>query len=508
MHTQIAILLCVLFPLTTQAQKRFEMVVDKTSNSYTLVPMYEQGLTLINELSGSGGHENKWNIILLDTALQVTFNTAMALDDRYTLLGHDYNSGKVYFLFYNSNQHQAPYHLVRLDPTTQALTRYSISHELDYTLSFFYVLDDHAVFGGKISKEPLVMSFNLEKKSTKIIPGFFQGNTELLDIHPNINNTFSILIQKKSQGESTLDFKILNTVGEVLFEAQTKIDNQRSIVTGLSSSLGTDEVVVAGTWTQGKSKMACGFYSWRIQTHKQSPEFVDFLELNEFINYQSQRQQDRLHRKAARQKAKGNKPAFYAYIKPTHLEENQNGFFLHAEVKEIITTPVNRNPSTGMPYPGYYGYRDFYGPFNQYYHPNQWYSTSTEQRAAVLESVAIQFDNTGRWKNDYSMPMQNIRGDYEEQKSDFLTTSNQLTFATKDGSKIYRKKINLGTRESVLDTLSLLPPDQKKGEDSHENSGIRFWYENNFYVWGYQSYIPPYAHKSVDVFYISKVRDR
>jgi len=509
MRSQTAIFFCVLLPLMTRAQQRFEIAVERNKDNadYTLVPMYEQGLALINELSKTAyDRENKWNIALLDTALQAQFNAAISLDDRYTLLGHDYNSGKVYFLFYNSEQHQAPYHLVRIDPSSRMLTRYNIAHELDYTLSFFYVVADNALFGGKVSKEPLVMSFNLERKNTKIIPGFFQGNTELLDVHPNANNSFSILMQKKTQSASTLDLKILSTTGEVLFQAQTKIDNQYSILTGFSSSLITDELVVSGTWAKGKSKMAGGIYSWRIRTGDESPQFVNFLELNEFIAYQNKKQQDRLQQKASRRKKKGNPFNYYANVRPTRLEENQNGFFLHAEVKEVVSAPVNRNPYQSMAYPSAFGYRDFYGPLNQYYHPNQWYAASSVQEALVVESVAIQFDDAGRLKNDFSMPMKNIRGDYAEQKSDFLAVSDQLTFAFKDGSSVYRKRVNLGNNQAVLDTLSLLPPDRKKGEELQGDTGIRFWYGNTFYAWGYQSYIPYNADKSVEVFYLSKVK--
>src|SRR5258706_3573438 len=78
---------------------RFELVHEHGDQGFTAVSLKQNGLALIREKQKSEGNRRFWEIILLDSTLQQTWNTVMTLENRQTLVGYEYTPGELYFLF-------------------------------------------------------------------------------------------------------------------------------------------------------------------------------------------------------------------------------------------------------------------------------------------------------------------------------------------------------------------------------------------------------------------------
>src|SRR5260221_11950038 len=72
------------------ANTRFELIHEHGDQEFTAVSLKENGLALIREKQKSEGNQRCWEIGLLDSTLQQTWNTVMALERGQTLAGYYY----------------------------------------------------------------------------------------------------------------------------------------------------------------------------------------------------------------------------------------------------------------------------------------------------------------------------------------------------------------------------------------------------------------------------------
>jgi hypothetical protein len=124
------------------------------------------------------------------------------------------------------------------------------------------------------------------------------------------------------------------------------------------------------------------------------------------------------------------------------------------------------------------------------------------------ESVVIAFDANGKVIWDQSIKLDEVKMASVEQASDFCITGSKLSI-------LYKKESELNIKSVVLseDTASVVtekiktsdPADDIRSEKDYEG-GVRQWYNNTFYVWGYQTIRNVTKDDRVrDVFYINKV---
>jgi len=126
----------------------------------------------------------------------------------------------------------------------------------------------------------------------------------------------------------------------------------------------------------------------------------------------------------------------------------------------------------------------------------------------MIESILTLFDNQGKLVWDNSLKYDNVKRYVTEQISDFIVKDNLVFLSYINESKVF---INTGSinQEPELDTLDipLKNPTDIVRNEAEEDSGIRYWYDDFSFVWGYQS-IKDTEKKTEDpvryVFYINK----
>ena len=95
-----------------------------------------------------------------------------------------------------------------------------------------------------------------------------------------------------------------------------------------------------------------------------------------------------------------------------------------------------------------------------------------------------------------------------EQASDFCVTGSKLSIVYKKESELNIKSVVLSEDTASVATEKIKtsdPADDIRSEKDYEG-GVRQWYNNTFYVWGYQTIRNVTKDDRVrDVFYINKV---
>ncbi len=475
------------------ARGRYEKELKTADNGFTLVPLLENGIALIREKNKFNDGKRLWEFILLDTALEEKWQTDVEIKSNYDMMGFEYAGSFVYFLFREGDKDTNKFSLVQINLFERTINQFEIKHEFSFRLTHFSIVGENAIFGGYVSREPAVMLYETDPQHLKVIPGFFLKDTELLDLRVNHNNTFNtLLIERNSLDKRHLVMKTFDKTGTLLLEDYIEIEKEKNILTGISSSLKREELIILGTYTEGVTTEALGYYSVLVDPFSdQAIQYFNFTTLEHLLDYLPAKRASKIKSKSKDRIEAGKVPDYKAHILPVRIEEAKEGFYFLSEMYEPVSS--NNRPywnNNNNPYYGY-GYTPYsYNPFmNRYSSTPYTYNDSNLSSAAKMtESVLTLFDSNGKLVWDNSLKYNSIKRYTLEQSSDFTVKKDLVFMGYKKESQLF---VSTGSMQAQpeLDTLDI--PLKNVTDvvryDTEEDSGIRYWYDDFIFVWGYQS---------------------
>jgi len=514
-------LICI-FLISAQAvaqisqPRRFEVAHKSSDDQYTIINLKEEGLALFHDLNKYKDGKKTWQLTLLDTALQERKKLDILVKDRHKMVGYEVTPGHLYFLFRTGETTKNDFELIDID-VNGAETRFTFKPDLDFKLTHFSKAGDNFTFGGYVNNEPTVVLFEAKDNRISVIPGFFQKNTELVDLRTNQNRTFNtVLMDRGSRENRKLIFRTFDETGKQLLEDVVPIDDEKSLQTGITSTLEREDLALLGTWGERNSKQSIGFYFMAVDPfNEQQIKYLDFGQLQHYTDYLSPKRAEKIKENSKADVAQGKIPNFTTYVMPYRLAEHKDGFLLLAEVYNPISTmsPYYSNPYYYNPYFSPYGYpysSPFYYPgMSRMYRPYMYGSNIKNiEEIKTNQSVLLSFDAKGKVVWDQSMQLDEIKMPGIEQVSDFILLDDKISFLYKKESDLKMKSVLLsdGTSSELNEKIKL--PDEMDAIKSERESdgGVRHWIGNSFYVWGYHSVRNNSKDDRVrDVFYINKV---
>lgn len=530
MRLIISILLVTLFslqPVLAQQQKeplllqtaRFEKEHKFSDDDFTVIPLKEDGIALIRADNKYKSGNRTWELIILDNELKERHNLLLEVDQRKNLIGYEQTPGYLYLMFKPGENLKVTLDLITIQLEDAAIERDEIETELTLQLTHFIKAGDNIILGGYVNTEPTVLLYNLTENNTRVLPGFFQKQTELVDLRPNQNQTFNvILIDRGDRDQRKLVFKTFDSTGKELLEDVTPLDENHFLQTGISSSLIREDMVVLGTWGNRNSKQSLGFYAITVDPFKeQELNLIAFGELNQYLNYQTEKRAARIKKRTQELLKQNRQPDFTNYVMPYKIEEHSNGFVLFAETYNPSNT-FNRYPMNApyalTPYPYYSPFWGYYpGTYNRLYNPyyygygNNMRSNNDEIKA--VQSVVLAFNGQGKVLWDYSLKLDDVRLSSLEQIADCYVDKDEIYILYKNESDLIGKIITLesGDVEEIKETIQILAEGDEIRSENKSLGYVRHWYGKHFFVWG-QHAISNKARRAAgnrQVFYINKI---
>lgn len=492
---------------------RFEREQNNADNAWMIISMKDMGLAIVRDREKFREGLRLHEIITLDTALQETWQTELELDNRLRLIGYDFANRSLYLLFREGETDDGDLMLVTIGLDKKEVIRNEIKHEFNFKLTHFWIVAQNAVLGGYVNREPAVLLYRPSDNHLKVVPGFFTSETELLDLRVNQNQTFNTLSTSRSIRTSRkLVLRTFDQDGVQLMEDQIDIDQEKSILTGITSSLQRDELLIAGTYTTGTSKQASGIFTVLADPFKdQTINYFDFAQLTHALDFMNPKRALKITEEARRDRTKGRDPEYRCYASTVRLEEDSEGFLLLTELYNM-SSGMNTSPYQSS-YPYYaspYGMYPFSPYASRYYNsPYSFSGPSQSSDVRVLCSSVASFTADGKLEWDHSLPLDDKRKPALEQASDFWFASNKIVLASKDESNIF-VKTRYKNNEVEADTLKIMLKNATDliRNESKEDEGVRYWYSSYFYVWGYQSLKDPTIatdDRTRSVFYLVKL---
>ena len=508
----------VLSSLNSNAQvtqpARYERPHKNRDHEFIVISMKENGIALVRDTEKYEAGKRKWEVIFLDSTLHETWETIVLVEQRMNILGHEHQGDNIYLIFQEPDVNSRTVYLVELDTKTQLKKEHTFKPEVSIKFSHFLVMNNKAIFGGTIQKEPALLMYDLPSETNKIIPGIVEPGLELMDLRNNVNETFNaILVESRSSKNKKLIVRTYDLSGVMLVEDIINIDEDKTILDATASTLLHDELLITGTWTYGFNKSSAGIFSVIVDPfNEQAVNYYNFTDLNHFLDYLKPKRAKRIIEKAKYRKSIGKPVEFRASLTSIKVEETKDGFSFLGETYEIhnnsprYSSPYGYNPIYYNPY-GYYPmgfttipYR-YYTPYNS---PYSNYNYTNDIRA--ISSSIVFFDKKGKMVSDYSMKFPEIKLYAKEQVSDFAIEKDTLVILCKSEKGIHLKYCD-DSGATLKESKITATPNENQiiRSENQDNSGVRKWYDNLFYVYGYQS-LRTTEKKNHDVFYITKIR--
>lgn len=514
-------LLCSVLNVLAQITQpyRYEKELRFNDQEFMIIPRDSLGIALVRETNTFKAGNRTWEIILLDTTLTEKKSYQIEVDQRKNLLGYEYTASALYLLYGQAdNQVRSIFQLFQLE--NDSVKNWEIKPEINCMLTQFIRVGKNFIFGGYMNNEPTVLLFRPESENLKILPGFFQKDIDLLDLRTNVNNTFSVLLMdRRLRNSRKLILRIYDYDGVELFQNEIQMGDRRAPQTCLVSTLKREDMLIAGTWGVPHSRQSMGFFAVPIEPFKQQePRLYALGELNHYLDHLNEKKRKRIQEKTKALIKADRLPDYMDNIRPVRLDETANGFILLAEVF-LPSSTTSRDPMFypypyyPWPYPAYFPYNPMYYPpvFNRWYNPFFPMDTPRDQdNVKVIRSVVLAFDNRGYLLWDHSCPLEDIRLASIEQMSDFYISKDSLFILYKKKSNLHLKKINLQNQEAEekVIPIALNASGDELRQEKDRDEYVRFWFKNNFYVWGVQSIRNKTLSEDSNrqVFYINAVR--
>jgi hypothetical protein len=519
----LGIIVCILFTFSDAHSQitqpsRYEREHKGRDESVTIISLKNEGLALLQEKDKYKGTKRVWEIVFLDTALNEKKLLELEIDQRHHLVGYEIDKQHLYLLYRTGETNKNSLELFDLD--TEQATEYSrneIKPELDFKLTHFCKVGNSMVLGGYVTNEPAVLLYDLTTANIKVIPGFFQKDNEIVDLRVNQNQTFNVVVIDRSQrAERKIIFKTFDASGKMLLDDIVLIDEDKSLQSSISTTLEREDLLVFGSWGEKQGKQSLGFFSLAVDPFgDQKIKYFYFGEMNHFLDYLNPKRAQRIRDNTRDDLLAKRKPSFTNYVIPFKIEENKNGFLMLAEVYNPSTTV---NPYYNSPYSNpYYNNPGYYNPFWPNYYPGMRmyrpysYGNNAVKNAdeiRTIQSVLVAFDPQGNRLWDQSFKMDEMRKPSLEQVSDYFYDGENAFFIYKKESDLKVKIINTndGATKESSEKIKLSDPSDEIRSESEHNDGIKHWFNNTFYIFGYQTLRNAHKDQRVrDVFYINKM---
>lgn len=480
-------------PADAQMQQEYRHVIPgkPSDRPYDIISMGPDGLALVRDLQKFSQGNKKWSVEFLDTTLNRFWSRELDLDSRLNLVGYEHLPDRLYLLFRESQTTYLNFQLATLFFRRDSVQVDKVRFDLNFQLTHFTVAGTTALFGGYINSEAAVLLYNHTSDHPKVLPGLFTKDISLLDLRANVNNSFNVLLlEKRRSDHQLLMIRTFDTDGNLLVDDEIPVDSRYTILSGITSRLVHEEMMIAGTYGEGNSNDALGIYSVAVDPFNDQPvHYHDIGSISHFLDYLPEKKAGKVRDKINREKTSGKVPNFEANLLPIRLAEEGKGYYLFTEAfhpPSNVTYYPYGNPAWNSFYYPYatpgYPYRS--STFDNPYYPG----TARNSEVKMIQSFVMRFRSPSSIPEGASLSFDNVRRPMLDQTGDFIVRKDSILLA-------YKYKSDIVYQHESEDPMIRSLPEKTKAQlgqssdilkDEEDEGGLRFWFGRHFYAWGYR----------------------
>lgn len=494
---------------------RFELPQKFSETDPVVFSLETEGLLVVQDSRDFESRKRIRKYIQLDTAMNIHWAAQVAVPEEEELAGYEY-AKNIFRLLYTHRQHEdLKGSIISLDLRQQTVVNDPFNIQLGMKLTHFTIAGNSSIIGGQVGLQPMIALFDHETKRSRIVPGFFLAETELIDVRANRNQTFSILQLQKKGKEKTMIYRAFDPQGNQLVEDRFVLEQNMIIQSAISSTLLHGEVMVAGVYTFGNSGPSAGIFSVILNPlGEKKITYTDFPMLDHFLDYMPEKRAEKIIRKAANRRNSGNVPDFRIAVSLHRLDEYPFGFLIFGESFQIPGNTQNSlmtmGPSLGRPNLYGYPYASSGMPWRYGYDP---FAPAARliSEVRMTNCFAVAFDLKGKYIWDESVSLDQLSMPSDIQVSDYIPKQNRVEFLfLSDKGLGYSTRPKEEDKKKTTMVQAMLPGEgQTLLFESNLEHTVRKWYDSFAYVFGIQT-LRGTADKGEEekkrIFFINKIK--
>jgi hypothetical protein len=491
---------CVLLAIHVSAQLqqpyRFTVEQKPSKPAFSIISLGKKGLALIRDKDDYRDGQKLFELVLLDTTLTKIWETELEVNIRLILVGYDFVDDRIFLLFREGESTQSDFELMTLRLPDYTTERFKIKQDFNFKLTHFSATPHNVILGGYLSSEPSILIYRPTDNQMKVVPGFFLSGMELLDVRVNENFTFNVLISSRvGNNDRKLVLRTFDEDGVQLLEDEIELPAGVVALSGVTSSLVRPDLAIVGTYAVGKNRASTGIYFTLADPDRKQPlQLIEYDRIPHFLDYQSARRAHKIKQQASKARLRGRSSSFRTNVVPVRLSESAKGFALLLEIYQASSS-VNNNP-----YANPYGWGNPFGPsvgpgwtpFASRYYSMPYsffdpYPNAMDYKMQASELIVL--NDQGEVVDDLQLKLHNEASSTLEQASDFLFNDQWVGILYKKESDLYSHLNATAKEKPVLDTVKveLSKESEEIRNESEFDGGVRWWFQNSFYLWGLQT---------------------
>lgn len=464
-------------------QKRMEFDLKDDFENEIVFPLGENGLLLqsFNVDSKKGQIEFKNDFYTNDFKLAKT--ELINVKERTSYVDSYSENGINYTLIRNKRDY---FSIIKSDSKNLACSKVEGEYSDDASMLTMKVYDNKAIFKSVEDNLDKIIIVDLITGGVKEIPFKF-GDYRRKDISIKdfqiMEDEILVFVNAKSDRKTTdLFITKLSLSGEQKDFYCITNDITEKLIT-VAATKFNDKYILTGTYSKDKSDMSQGVFIGEVQNKKVNfMKFYNFVDLKNFTEYLSDKQQKKIERKKNAKEERG-KELLLNYNIATHpIKLVEDGYEFLGEAFYPVYTY----------YPcGHMG-RSMCSRFLGYQYTH---------------ATLAKFDLTGnlKWDNTFEMYPSYLPTTVKK----FITMDqdkNTINLVFGNGSQIKYKVFNSNNGTIEKDsTQEIIDTNLKDDKVKSSYSNVEYWYNNNYIAYGIQKISNNEVKRKRKVFFINKV---
>lgn len=478
----------------TQPQ-RFEITINSNEDYHRIFSADQLGLMMYRESEEKAERGmKKWEFSAIDTSLNKRWTKILSIDYKLDVVGYAYSDQNAYFLLKSALSAKDDFGLIKMDMLSGDTIYHQIKQLIPMELTHFEIVGNCILIGGMINYRPTIVHYDLEAKKSKVIPGIYKGESQILELKVDPESkTFNVLITEKTLNRLlTITLMSFNEDGVLLQNTKLEPEDEKSLIFAGSTPFKDDEIMVTGTFSHKRSTYSRGIFIAKIDGYgNQEIAYYNYPDLENFFKYMPAKREARVQKRIERKRVKGKKVRFTYRLLVRDVIEKEGNYVM---VGEAFYPRYHSNSFIGgypSPFRGHGG-SDFVG-------------------YKFTHAIVIGFNSAGEvlWDNSFEI------NDVES-----YTLNDEVVNVGIEGDKIVllylydgeiRSKIIAG--DEVIegkssDDIRLNSESEVVKSYKDEYGGLENWYDNYFFAYGVQRIRSKEGGADIsgkEVFFINKV---
>ncbi len=518
---RVFVILILSFPILLFAQKRknqkdtsailsqshrIEFEVERDRSDFYVVPGDYHGILVVEELAGASlDGSGSWKLHMVDTAFNLIWSREEVVPSDGNLLGYDYSDGKFYLLYSKSRFRSEELVVLQLDARTEENSVYEITTVFPVSISHFEAVGETLLIGGYANFRPVVITYNINIKKPKVVPGFYDNKNDMLDIVVDEESKFFtvILSERMRNKKFTVRVKTFTERGDLIQDNLLNPGEKKSLLDGASTTFANGLQYLAGTHSKKSALYSQGFYlSKFINGSQQFNKYYAFADLNNFFSHLKPKRESRIKNRIEKKREKGKVKKFNYRLLVHKILQRDDHYVMIAEAYYPRYSYGNTGTSF-LPYQtrsfsnnSYRGYQPYNPDFLGY---------------KYTHAVVVGFDSNCNIIWDHTFKIEDTQS-YSLKENVMVTGAGRKIILTYLEENEIRSKVV--DHSEIVEGRTFNPvklsfeADEVKSKDPRIE-GVERWYGNTLFAYGVQSIknengVAGKVNRKV--FYLNKIR--